>query len=232
MNVPVFINSRDRLTSLRRLITWLEGSGVTEIWVIDNASTYPPLLDYLESLPHRVIRLDRNLGHRAPWLSGVVQREAYGRFHVATDPDVIPSHECPADALNHFQSILEQHPEVHKVGFGLRIDDLPDHNPLKPSIIGWESRFWANEIAPGVHRANIDTTFALYRPMERRPGEDRSLRTGFPYVAHHLPWYSNPSALSDEDRYYRAHADPAFSNWDRDKLPRWKQRRLTEHAGS
>ena len=76
-------------------------------------------------------------------------------------------------------------------------------------------------------RADIDTTFALYRPLDRRRhGEGRALRTGPPYVARHLPWYLDSSNLSAEDAYYREHADPTISNWDRDQLPRWKQRWL------
>jgi hypothetical protein len=54
----------------------------------------------------------------------------------------------------------------------------------------------------------------------------RALRTGFPYVARHLPWYADSAHLGDEDRYYRAHADPTISNWDQDELPWWKARRL------
>ena len=65
------------------------------------------------------------------------------------------------------------------------------------------------------------------RPLDRRHDEGRSLRTGPPFVARHLPWYIDPLNLSDEDRYYREHADPVISNWDRDELPRWKQRWLT-----
>ena len=37
-------------------------------------------------------------------------------------------------------------------------------------------------------------------------------------------------ALTDEERYYRDHADPIISNWDRDRLPLWKQRWLAQHA--
>lgn len=225
---PVFIPVRNCLTTLVQLIEWLESVDQHEIWLIDNASTYGPAVRFLDATPHRVVRLQHNLGHRSPWLSGTVQRHAHHRFFIVSDPDVVPDPMCPPDALQRFRHLLEQHPEMDKVGFGLRIDDLPTHYPLRDDVLDWEGPFWdpEREIEPGVFRADIDTTFAMYRPMEghHRPG--LSLRTGKPYVARHLPWYRNPATLSEEDRYYRAHVDTTVSNWDRDDLPWWKQRRL------
>lgn len=225
-SAPVFIPVRDRVTPLRTLVEWLERAGHEEIWLVDNASTFGPLLDYLDSTPHRVVRLDQNLGHRSPFLSGVVQREAAGRYFVVTDPDVVPDEDCPLDAVAHFRRLLDRYPEIDKVGFGLRIDDLPPDHPLADDVVAWESRFWADEVEPGVYRADIDTTFALYRPLDRRHREDRALRTGSPYLARHLPWYVRPADVTDEDRWYRDHAEPSTVNWDRDELPRWKRRWL------
>lgn len=226
---PVFVPVRDRVTPLVQLVDWLERAGVEDIWLIDNASTFEPLLDYLRSTPHHVVRSEQNFAHRSPWLTGSVQRHARNRYFVVTDPDVVPIEECPLDALEHFRSLLDRYPDLHKAGFGLRIDDLPEQYALAEQVRRWEARFWADEREPGVFRADIDTTFALYRPM-RRHLESHAVRTGFPYVARHLPWYQNSAALTDEERYYRDHADPIISNWDRDRLPLWKQRWLAQHA--
>jgi hypothetical protein len=223
---PVFIPVRDRLSTLLDLIAWLERAGQEEIWLIDNHSTYPPLVDYLDRTPHRVVRTWRNLGHRAAWLSGTVQRQAHGKHFIVSDPDVVPDPICPMDAIDHFRLLLDRHPELDKVGFGLRIDDLPDHYSLKEDVIDWEGKFWQDELEPSVYRAGIDTTFALYRPLDRRHDMMRAVRTGFPYVARHVPWYTDSTRLSEEDEYYRAHADRTISNWDRDELPWWKARRL------
>jgi hypothetical protein len=227
----VFVPVRDRLTPLLQLLAWLERAGQHEVWLIDNASTYPPLVEFLDTTHHHVVRLAHNLGHRSPWLSGSVQRYAHGRWFVVSDPDVVPDEGCPLDAVDHFRAALERHPDVDKVGFGLRIDDLPAHYPLAEQVRAWEARFWTEEVEPGLYRADIDTTFALYRPLDRRHEENRALRTGPPYVARHLPWYSDPTALTEEERYYRAHADPTISNWDRNELPRWKQRWLQILSG-
>lgn len=224
--VPVFIPVRDRLTPLELVLDWCERAGLTEIWLIDNASSWPPLVEFLNRTHHHVVRAGTNLGHRSPWLTGTVQRHARDRYFIVTDPDVVPDDQCPLDVVEHLTQVLERYPEVDKVGLGLRIDDLPEQYPLADAVRAWEARFWRDEVEPGVFRADVDTTFALYRPLRRRHEENRALRTGGPYVARHLPWYLDPTRLSVEDRFYREHADPTVSNWDRDELPRWKQRWL------
>ncbi len=100
---PVFIPIRDRLSCLLELLAWLEAAGQREIWLIDNDSTYAPLLQFLEGTQHHVVRTGRNMGHRSPWLSGTVQRQAHGRYFIVTDPDVVPDPGCPPDVLQLFR---------------------------------------------------------------------------------------------------------------------------------
>ena len=64
--LPIIINTRDRLSPLLLLLEWLEKCGQTNIWLCDNASTYPPMVDFLSTTKHNVVRLGFNLGHRAP----------------------------------------------------------------------------------------------------------------------------------------------------------------------
>ena len=145
---PVIIITRDRLDSLEQLVLWLENVGQENIWFCDNASTYPPLVDYLKSSPHHVRFNEINFGHRAPWLSGLVTNSVLTHF-IVTDPDVVPCDDCPLDALDVFAKVLTDHSEIDKVGFGLRIDDLPDHYEHAESVRVWESQFWTNTYIPG-----------------------------------------------------------------------------------
>ena len=220
-DIPVIVNVRDRLTPLLALVEWLERAGHTEIWLVDNSSTYPPLVAWLQQTRHHVVHAGANLGHRAPWLSGLIADIGVDSYFVVTDPDVVPDDGCPPDAVAHLRRLFDRYPDIDKVGLGLRIDDLPDAYAHRAEVVAWESRFWTDELAPGVFRAAVDTTFCLYRPgLGHR--DDNALRTGPPYVARHVPWYVDSAALTDEDRYYRAHADPLVSNWDQEVLPGWK----------
>ncbi|MCA9313847.1 hypothetical protein KDA08_06065, partial [Candidatus Saccharibacteria bacterium] len=57
-DIPVFIINRDRYEPLLKLIAWLGDEGLKNIHIVDNASTYPPLMKYYESTPYHVVRLN------------------------------------------------------------------------------------------------------------------------------------------------------------------------------
>src|SRR4051794_28514161 len=157
---PIFITCRDRLAPLEALVGWLERSGYERIYLVDNASTFPPLLEYFERSPHQVVHLPTNVGHLAPWSAGLVEREASGEWYVVTDPDVVPIEECPPDAVPHFKSVLERYPEYVKSGFALKIDDLPACYQHAAAARAWESQFWRRRFGGNLYHSPIDTTFA------------------------------------------------------------------------
>lgn len=211
--VPVFINVRDRLSCLMQLLAWLERAGHRNITLIDNASSYPPLVKFLENCRYRSIRLRKNLGHTALWkiseLTGVISKQ----WFVYTDPDVIPAEKCPLNAVAHLHDLLQQFPDYLKAGLGLKIDDIPDHYHLKQSVIDWETVLYGREIAPDAFQADVDTTFALHRP--RTPYiTGPAMRLRGQYEARHIPWYVNSTQPDNEELYYREHASTSFSNWN------------------
>ncbi len=211
MNIPVFIICRDRLEPLKKLIKWCEDESLKNIYLIDNASTYLPLLEYYKSTPHEVIRLDRNVGHISPWSTGIVDIYAPGIPFIISDPDVIPSPQSHG-AVKFFAHLLNKYPERRKVGFGLRIDNIPNHYTLKEHVVAWEKQFWVSKVERDVYDAEIDTTFALYRP--KTPYVlGPALRTGGKYVAMHEPWYLDSAKVNDEVKYYRSHANTMVGTW-------------------
>lgn len=210
-SIPIIINNFNRLTYLKCLIDRLERAGYTNIYIIDNASTYQPLLDYYVNTPYHVYRLNQNVGYLSLWQTGIY-KQFRNHYFVYTDSDVVPDEMCPDDFLVHFYRLMRRYPRASKVGFSLRIDNLPDYFPHKEQVLQWESRFWQSplpkEKAVPAYRAAIDTTFALYRPNVRGGAyyHDFMIRTGEPYTACHLPWYSNPESMSAEDKYYAEQA--------------------------
>lgn len=205
-DIPIIINNFNRLTSLQQLLDALTIRGYTNIYILDNASTYPPLLDYYDTCPFPVLRLSENLGFKALWKSPLRKRFCRD-YYIYTDSDVVPVKECPNDFIDYFLRELKRHPLARKIGFSLRIDNLPDCYAHKDKVIRLESHYYANFTADKLYRAPIDTTFALYRP---RVGLSRSrfveaYRTPYPYQAEHLPWYNDSSNLSAEEQYYISH---------------------------
>lgn len=219
--IPIFINARDLLTPLRRLVHWLFDAGYEQVYVLDNDSSYPPLLDFYESMRKelRVLRLGANVGHTAFWDAKILERLSITGPFVLTDPDIVPIEECPRNVLEFFWDALQAYPNKSKAGFGLKIDDLPKHYKLRGDVIAWESQFWKKKITPKLFDADLDTTFALYRPNASY--DLSAMRSGFPYLACHWPWHQNSAQPSDDQLYYLQHAKPGVSNWSGTELPEW-----------
>lgn len=201
--IPIIINNRNRYSFLLQLIKKLEEDGYCNIHILDNDSTYPPLLEYYKITSHKVYFLEKNYGFKALELSGLIKKFNKD-FFVYTDPDVVPIKECPSDYLEFFYKTLQKYPHVQKVGFSLKIDDLPNHFDKKNDVIEWESTLYEKEIDDGLFLAPIDTTFALHRPLARisTQGRYKNIRTKFPYEALHLPWYNDSKNLCEEEIYY------------------------------
>ena len=212
-DAPVFIISRDRVTPLQHLVSWLEAAGQERIVIVDNASTYPPLLEYLETTHHIVERLGRNLGSRACiYQSGLLEKHLRGAsFYLVSDADVVPDPSSPLDAVEYFAWALQRYPRYVKAGFGLRLDDVPDLYPHKRQVVAWERQFWTRPLGKDLYAADIATTFALHRSHVQSFVFGPSIRTGPPYLARHMPWYSTVS--TPEDVYYHDHIDHKKSHW-------------------
>lgn len=226
IQVPIIINCRDRITHLAKLVSWLEKIGQERIYLLDNDSTYPNLLDYYAQSPHQVIKLNENIGHNAPWVSGTVNTYC-SDFYIVSDPDIVPIEACPDDAIDFFYSILQRYNYCRKIGFGLSLDDIPESYAFKSQVLKWEKQFWQYPLEHMVFSAPVDTTFALYRPGTTS-GIEASLRTGHPYTARHTSWYIDSKNLTEEEQYYRANAKENESHWSRDELPTWFKRLLGE----
>jgi hypothetical protein len=214
--IPIFIISRDRLNPLSLLLNRLKGQDIT---IIDNASTYEPLLDFYKACNDcKIIRLKENHGYLAPWTQDLIPKNTP---YIVTDPDVIPVDHCPEDFIEFLYDVLLHHRDKLKIGLGLKIDDIPDSYKFKNEVLVWEGQFWHNPIGifMGVqlYQAPLDTTFAIYKPNTTH-ALTPSLRTGEPYVARHTPWYSNSDHPTEEEIYYKEHAHKAITSWMHDDI--------------
>ncbi|WP_082548560.1 glycosyltransferase family 2 protein [Variovorax sp. Root473] len=216
--IPIFVISFNHLTYLQASIAYFEKAGFKNIHIIDNASSYPPLIEYLRASPHKVHYMGINYKHTVLFDSLKFKEIVDSKYFVLTDPDVLPVEECPLDFLYVFFDVLLSHPAKNKIGFSLKLNDLPDHYELKENVLKWEGRFYEKLKNHGeltVYDAPVDTTFALYRPRAQWRTSDffSAFRMGYPYEARHLPWYRDLSKLTDEEIYYRS-LDQGSSNWN------------------
>lgn len=213
-SIPIFIISYNRLSYLTKLISRLENMGYKNIKIIDNASTYPPLLDFYSTTEYEVFRLNENYGHMAFWKNDIFA-EYRNDLYAVTDPDVIPIDKCPNDFMEMFCKNLENYPRVKKVGFSLKIDDIPKNAPLYNKVMQWEKIYNFFKIPyRNAFCADIDTTFALYIPdyLDISRHFITAIRIGNPYQARHLPWYKTEIDIDEEEMYYASHRTNGW--WD------------------
>ena len=216
-DIPIIICNRNRLTPLRDLVDWLQAAGHESITVLDNASTYPPLLEYYESERRslQVRKLGRNMGPYALWTNELRDLRARVPF-IYSDSDVVPDPDCPQDLAWLLLEIARRYDGRFKVGAGLRIDNLPSHYSQAARVRRWEERFWRNKLRDAnsgkcpLYLASVDTTFAVYLSGDN---VSQGIRTGGPYWAQHRPWYLDSSNPTEEELYYEQSASTRFTNW-------------------
>ena len=216
MSVPVYINVFNRLTTSRKLCEQIAALDNAVPVIIDNNSTWEPLLDWYQHCPFEVIRLTENLGHHSPWKCGATERPNEG-FYCVTDCD-LDLEGVPADLMAVLRipltSCISGACGIKKCGVSLRIDDLPSY---QTDVAKWERQFWRRPIAGGrYYRAPIDTTLCMYPatlPASRamQVVGIPTLRAGEPYTARHMPWYLDPTNLDEENRNYFATANSSNS---------------------
>ena len=197
--------TRDRVSYTRLCVASLEDAGL-DVHLVDHGSTWEPMRDYLTNSPHPVhYRGDQT--PRSLWEWEDFRKIVGTQPYLVTDPDVIL--DCPADWLSSLRRELGEHPELVKVGLGLRVDDLPDTR-LAAKVRGWEAPFWVTWLCPWTLKAPVDTTLALYRPGAPF-GIVPAGRLAMPYVLRHLPWYSDLDEA--ETDHYRRSLLPGSSHW-------------------
>jgi hypothetical protein len=202
MLIKAIIINRNLLTTLKNTIEFLrKEKRVNEIHVLDQQSTYGPLLDYYKSIPETVHYSSTNNGPHYAW-DPKHKDLRMGDYFIVTDPD------CIYDAVpdNWLDKMLKA--KVDKIGFSLEINDLPDSNIGKEAY-AHESQFWNKKHSHG-WESHIDTTFALYRRNISFRYE--AVRLDRPYTIKHKPWYLTKENIDHEWKYYLDHAS-SVSTW-------------------
>lgn len=210
-HVPIVLNNRNWYTYIKELVDWLQNAGYKNIYILDNNSDYPDLLDYYKVTTAKVIYLGENKGYKALWQTDLFRQLRRG-YYVYSDADLLPVKECPADVVYRLYHVLSRY-NIEKCGPALRIDDLPEHYARKEEVIKIETKHWEQVVEEQVYDAPVDTTFALYKPFAEGDAEQaKAYRVGGNLTFIHRPWYENSENPEKEAVYYKKHAT-ASSFW-------------------
>lgn len=211
-NIPLIIPNFNQLTYLKNLINWWHWyNPESRVFIVDNASNYPPLLMYYASLKGdkvKVFRYPENncINNLREFID--LHIKPHHEYYVISDPDIMPHPNTPMNFLEIWKRYIDN--GFHRVGFNLIIEELPVWMYHRDWIVGDEKVLLGNPVVNDSgfkgYKAPIDTTFALYTtknsgwksPMD---GKDwgNSLRL---FNAFHLGWYVDGDRLNPEMEHY------------------------------
>ncbi len=202
--IPLIIPNFNQLFYLKNLVNWWRWMHPNKeeypIIILDNCSTYQPLLEYYKTVEAEIINYPIN--DCATNLRSYLKGSDF-EYYVISDPDILPHPATPHNYLETFKAGIDA--GYHHAGFDLIIDDLPDWLHKKDWIISDEKLCLIQKVIfQGYegYKAAIDTTFCLYKksnggwsaPM---PGNQwgNGLRL---FKAFHMKWYQDGNNLNPE----------------------------------
>lgn len=212
LDIPIVINNRDRLTTTRNLVEKLHSLDYKNIHILDNGSTYPPLLKWYREIEGSVVvNQIGNFGQLAIYNSGYLINFPNHKWICYTDSDIQLHQAFPSNWAEEMIRIADKHKAV-KIGCALSLDTLPD-NQFTKIFKEWEHKYWQYPVEENVFSADVDTTFCL---IQRNLGfQYQALRVAGNFTAKHIPWYTDFSNLSEEEKYYLDHVNIEYSGYKR-----------------
>lgn len=224
-SIPIFIISWNQYTYVKSMVDQLQKYPGMNIYIIDNKSTYEPLVKYLKEIDGKngvkVLYQDKNYGHK------VYETDHFLKFiddlgvkkYVVTDPDLTLNTKMPSNFLEVLSKVSDMH-KANKVGLALDITnnidldrrlDNKEANIAGQTIPERESEWWKDPIPDPqykLYRASIDTTFALINKEYRQVGKlENSIRIAGDFTAVHRPWlkgYENEMLPGELDYYVKS----------------------------
>jgi hypothetical protein len=223
--VPLVINVFNQHRYLEDMVRQFSESQFRNIIVLDNGSSYGPLLDYYKQLTAErkvnIIYYNHNRGPHYFFLNNIHRHLFEHTPFLYTDPDLAWD-TISEEFLTQLFEISHRY-RTFKVGCALQ---LPSDDTIKPNLPSfnfnnksftvreWEEQFWQDPIQKDIYAAPIDTTMHLFNPAYYTSGQ--ALITGLRVAgdgmtATHLPWFKDDPCPPEEMNFYRSLAK--HSNW-------------------
>lgn len=220
MSIPIVIINRDRLQYTEKLCDQLLVLGYDNITILDMGSTYKPLISWYKEQKFAEVILEKNLGHRELWNSGII--DSFRSSWIAvSDSDIELNTHTPKGFIEHM-IVTAKDFYVDKCGLAIEYQNIPNQF-LRNVIVPIESRYWDNKlphVTDMVYMAPVDTSFCVVRTES--PFTYRAVRLGGEYTCKHLPWYEDWSNLTEEEQYYMDNCDESIGTIKKHYLL-WKQ---------
>lgn len=219
--MKIFIMTWNILEHTQKMAEFFVSCGHEPI-IVDNCSTYPPLLEWYKNCPYKVVStqgVELQTYNRFVWeIPGLL--DEVENYYAVTDCD-LGFEGVPKDFCEVLTADIERSEGIIKSGLSIRLSDLPD-NPYANRYREAEKNNYNNVDPHGFYGIPVDTTFAVYSKdrcnnldkMWRPSGDPapesfldnsyfyRSHRSPEPYTVQHLPWYMDINNLTEEQQYH------------------------------
>ena len=207
MNYPIYLTNMNRLSTTKKMVEDLFTlNGNSDITIIDNASTYPSLLEWYKYI-EKDIKIIRHVENKGPWsffYSGIYSN-IQSEYYIYSDADLELNPNMPKNWQEIMFSYLEKY--KRKASLALKISDLPE-NDLKATILNHQSICWYPTEEENVYTGVTDMTFSMDRKDKGYRYE--SVRLAGDFECKHIPWYTNINNPSEEEKYYLNHLDGKY----------------------
>jgi hypothetical protein len=227
-SIPVFINSFNQFTYLRDLVNILLSNQFRNLWILDNKSTHPSLLEFYRIATEKykgvvnVLYYKENYGphyfHASDFYKSV-----WNCPHFYTDPDLSFESIHPDFVQSLINTSIRY--KIAKVGVALTIPSegdmvdvkraMPETGNIPVSVRDWEKQFWVKKIEPNIYDASVDTTFHYFNPLffDKRTFYRGIRIAGVGFEAKHRPWFKSALCPIEERNFYKASATGGHGGW-------------------
>jgi len=200
----VIIPTFNQLTMLMNTMEKLSRFGLNKFLILDNQSTYPPLVEFFNLIETPVCILEENYGPHHFTSDGIYKQ--LPEFFFLTDPDLEYPDEIP-DSLVEDMVALSEKRSWGKIGLALNKDCKHLFtDSVRLGVDKWESHAWRNVIdnmpnGDPVWEAFTDTTFCLYNKKHFKDFY-YAPRIGGRYTLMHYGWQECRPGSKEENEYY------------------------------
>ena len=199
--MPCVIIGYNQLTYIKLMVKQLE-KYTNDIIIIDNNSSYGPLLEYYKNeYKYTLLRQKENYGHKV--YEKNFMNKIVGDMYILTDPDIEFNKEMPDNWIESLIKISNYF-QAEKTGLAL-LYDAPDIRTdcicFGKNIYDWESQYWIYKFYYKnfeIYSAALDTSTCLVNKQNKNSGH---YRVAGNFLAKHLPWHKNFEKNIPKDEY-------------------------------
>jgi hypothetical protein len=200
---PLIIPMFNQLFYLTNTIKQMDKFNLNNIIILDNGSTYPPLLEWYKTTTLPIVCYPENPGPRDFFLRSEIWNNLPTYFFVS-DPDLEFPDKVPNTLVKDLIDLSEKK-RWKKIGLAL---DIKEKDKICPTINIHEPSYWkiildTTDGGDPIYEALTDTTFAFYNKKYFDDEFFIAPRLAGRYTCKHHGWYYNRPEPKEETEYYR-----------------------------